>query len=167
LILELKDRASLGISDIYAYTTVGNHIRAVGMVILSPNSSLAGGSPITVNLYLMRNGSVLAITDAPGLSPVNEARGEVILNDLCEPPSEVRLTEARLPCIEGLGADVGICVVEELGLTNAKSCYRGTIRDLDHLIRVITEVALVSRLRGNCDNLEELLRVVKWGYSTR
>jgi len=148
LVLELHEERArdLGIIDVYAYTTVGDHIKGVGTVIVRTSDV-----PITINLYLLRDGSMLAITDAPGLRYVGgNAVEEIIVNDLCEPPSLAKLIQAEDPCLGEFSGHVYLCVVEELGLVNAKVCYRGPPGGIEHLASIVRNLSLASRLRGDC-----------------
>ncbi|WP_054855970.1 hypothetical protein [Vulcanisaeta sp. JCM 16161] len=116
LVLDLHNKYgnALGISDVYAYSALGRVIKAVGTVIISPNSPmLLTKTPRTIPMYLLSNGSVLALADLP--VSVETFRGCVgerveVTNDLYKPPSTlvaINVTKCRMPYIGLLRMLVG------------------------------------------------------------
>ncbi len=175
LVLDLHNKygSALGISDVYAYSALGRVIRAVGTVIISPNSPmLLTKTPRTVSMYLLGNGSVLALADLPmGAAALSDCVGErvEVTNDLYKPPSTltaINITKCQDPVFR-LVKDVGrrygmnleVWLTSELGMEGVKVVYRGGIRDLKHLVRLVILMTALTNVRGSND-ADSVLRLV-------
>ena len=167
LVLDLHNKygIALGISDVYAYSALGRVIKAVGTVIVSPNSPmLLIKTPRTISMYLMSNGTVLGLVDiligTLGLGDCEGRRIEVT-NDLYKPPSvlvAIDVTNCRndtINFIKGVGRKYGVnlevWVANELGMENTKVVFRDGIKDLKHLVRIVIMMAALTNIRGNND----------------
>ena len=163
-------RESFGISSVYAYSARGNFIRAVGTVVLGAKSPLTDGWPRVVNLYLVRGGRVVGISDLRAPMVDGEAVGQFeVLNDIAEPPSRVLIMPLRghgLGCVDQLGslldASIGVAMYREGDVEEPKVVYVGRPRGFTEISRVIVALSLASCVRGLCENSDELLRRARW-----
>ncbi|WP_054857454.1 hypothetical protein [Vulcanisaeta sp. JCM 16159] len=167
LVLDLHNRygSALGISDVYAYSALGRVIKAVGTVIISPNSPmLLTKTPRTISIYLLGNGSILALADLPiSTSALRDCVGErvEVTNDLYKPPStltSINITKCQnaiYRAVKDVGRKYGInlevWITSELGMEGIKVVYRGGIKDLKHLVRLIILMAAITNVKGDGD----------------
>ncbi|WP_054841878.1 hypothetical protein [Vulcanisaeta distributa] len=170
LVLDLHNRygSALGISDVYAYSALGRVIKAVGTVIISPPNSpilLTKTPPRTISMYLLGNGSILALADLPiSVEVLKNCVGErvEVTNDLYKPPSTLtainvtKCQDAIYRAVKDVGRKYGInlevWITSELGgMEGIKVVYRGGIKDLKHLVRLIILMAALTNVKSDGD----------------
>ncbi|WP_148224734.1 hypothetical protein [Vulcanisaeta moutnovskia] len=175
LMLDLHNKYgnALGINDVYAYSALGRVIKAVGTVIISPNSPmLLAKAPRSISMYLLGNGSVLALTDLPiSVEALRDCVGErvEVTNDLYKPPSTlvaINVTKCQ-DAIYRVVKDVGrkysinleVWLTSELGMEGVKVVYRGGIKDLKHLVRLVILMTALTNVRGN-GNVDSVFKLI-------
>ncbi|ADN50446.1 hypothetical protein [Vulcanisaeta distributa] len=175
LVLDLHNKygSALGISDVYAYSALGRVIKAVGTVIISPNSPmLLSKTPRTISMYLLSNGSVIALADLPiDVANLRDCSGErvEVTNDLYKPPSTltaINMTKCQDPIFRVVkdvgrkyGVNLEVWFTSELGMEGVKVVYRGGFKDLKHLARVVIVMTALTNIRGNND-VEAVLKLI-------
>ena len=175
LVLDLHNKYgnALGISDVYAYSALGRVIKAVGTVIVSPNSPmLITKTPRTISMYLLSNGTALALADLPiNTATLGNCTGEKVevTNDLYKPPSALmatNITRCQDP-IYRLVKDVGrkyginleVWLTSELGMEGIKVVYRGGIKDLKHLVRLVILMTTLTNVRS-VNDVDSVLKLI-------
>ncbi|GAB6943824.1 hypothetical protein [Vulcanisaeta sp. JCM 14467] len=167
LVLDLHNKYgnALGISDVYAYSALGRVIKAVGTIIISPNSPmLTTKTPRTISIYLLGNGTALALADLPiNTATLSNCIGEKIevTNDLYKPPSTLtatNITKCQDPVyklVKDVGRKYGInlevWLTSELGMEGVKVVYRGGIKDLKHLARLVILMTTLTNVKSMND----------------
>jgi hypothetical protein len=177
-VLDLHNRYGkrLGISDVYAYSARGRVIRAVGTIIISPNSPLVtNNAPKTLSMYLLGSGNILAMIDLPinlNIDPRCQGERIEITNDLYKPhttAAALNITNCNdeIPnIIRGLGRRFGVrlevWIVNELGMENMKLAFRGSLGDSRSLARLVVVMTAISNMR-NMDDLNRVLKIMNDG----
>ncbi|MGC9152706.1 MAG: hypothetical protein ACP5GY_03105 [Vulcanisaeta sp.] len=175
LMLDLHNKYgnALGINDVYAYSALGRVIKAVGTVIISPNSPLVITKvPKTISMYLLSNNTVLALVDLP-IEPrgLDNCVGEQveITNDLHKPPNKVTAINIT-NCLGGtantifrIGREHGIrlevWLYRELGMESVKLVFRGYINDLRTLAKLVIIMTALSNV-GGMGELNEAVKII-------
>lgn len=175
LILDLYNRygEKLGINDVYAYSALGRVIKAVGEVIMSPKSPLVmDKSPKTLTMYLLSNGSIIALTNLLINVDLRDCGGETIevTNDLYKPPSRfvvLDVSDCNNDLVRGVvtlgrrfNVRLGVWFIKELGMESLSLGFRGSLGGgLVSLVRLVVVMIGLSNIRG-INDLERISNII-------